>query len=146
MIASPVAPNLFVGCNGSTRLLVARSRMNGSYRFPRPAGAEAALYDTVELGPEGRLWSFTVQRFRPKPPFNGRGTERDFKPFAVGYVEFPDALIIEGRIVGDDFATLKIGQRMLLTTEAYRDDEAGEPVLTYAFAVAPPMDPTDGRA
>ena len=135
MTTSPVAQHLFIGCDAATRLLVARSRTNGSYRFPRPSGTEASLYDTVELGPAGTLWSFTIQRFRPKPPFNGRGNETDFKPFAVGYVEFPDQLIVEGRIVVEDFEMLKIGQRMVLTTEAYRDDQAGKPVLTYAFAI-----------
>lgn len=135
MIASPVAPHLFVGCEATTRLLAARSRADGSYRFPRPEGAEAERYEPVELGPAGMLWSFTIQRFRPKPPFNGRGTDSDFKPFAVGYVEFAGQIIVAGRIVGEDFGLLKIGRSMVLTTEAYREDEAGNPVLTYAFAV-----------
>jgi uncharacterized OB-fold protein len=130
-----VAPHLFVGCEAKTRRLAARARADGSYRFPRPEGAEAEQYETVELGPAGTLWSFTIQRFRPKPPFNGRGTESDFQPFAVGYVEFPAQIIVAGRIVGQDFGLLKIGQSMVLTTEAYRDDAAGNPVLTYAFAV-----------
>ena len=133
MSASLVAENLFVTREGSTRLLAARSRLDGTHVFPIPIGPPAALYDTVELGPQGTLWSFTVQRFRPKPPYNGRGTDADFLPFAVGYVEFPDALIIEGRIVTDDFAKLEIGRTMFVTTEAYRDD-AGRPVLTYAFS------------
>ncbi len=140
-----MAQRLFVGCNESTRLLVGRSRLDRSYRFPIPIGGDEALFDTVELGPAGCLWSYTIQRFRPKPPFNGRGNEGDFKPFAVGYVEFPDQLIIEGRIVGDDFAVLKIGLCMVLTTEAYRDDDAGEPVLTYAFAIDRTVDGTVGR-
>jgi len=133
--ASPVAENLFTGRNESTRLLAARSRLDNTYRFPPPAGADAALYEAVELGPSGTLWSFTIQRFRPKLPYNGRGTDDNFVPFAVGYVEFPQQLIIEGRIVVQDFRMLKIGLPMVLTTEAYRDDDHGNPVLTYAFAI-----------
>jgi uncharacterized OB-fold protein len=131
----PVAQNLFVGREGSTRLLAARSRVDNTYRFPPPVGADAALYDAIELGPSGTLWSFTIQRFRPKPPYNGRGTDDNFVPFAVGYVEFPHQLIIEGRIVVQDFRMLKIGLAMVVTTEAYRDDDQGNPVLTYAFAI-----------
>ncbi len=93
----------------------------------------------VEIGPSGTLWSFTIQRFRPKPPFDGRGTETDFQPFAVGYVEFREQLIIEGRIVVEDFRMLEIGQAMVLTTEVYREDDAGGVVLTYAFAIDGPL-------
>jgi uncharacterized OB-fold protein len=109
--------------------------VDNTYRFPPPSGADANQYDTVELGPCGTLWSFTIQRFRPKLPYNGRGNDKNFVPFAVGYVEFPQQLIIEGRIVVEDFRMLKIGQSMILTTDAYRDDDAGQPVLTYAFAI-----------
>jgi uncharacterized OB-fold protein len=135
LIAAAVAQNVFIGRDRSTRLLAGRSAVDGTYRFPLPVGPGAAAYEVVELGPSGTLWSFTVQRFRPKPPFNGRGGEAEFRPFAVGYVEFLGQLIVEGRIVVDDFATLRIGQAMILTTEAYRDDPEGQPVLTYAFAI-----------
>jgi uncharacterized OB-fold protein len=128
-----VAEDLFVCRDGSTRLLAARSHLNGALHFPAPRGSDAALYDIVELGGQGRLWSYTVQRFRPKWPYNGRGDEGAFRPYGVGYVEFDGALIVEGRIVADDLSALQIGQPMFLTTEAYRDDDMGRPVLTYAF-------------
>jgi uncharacterized OB-fold protein len=128
----PVANDLFVSRDRSTYLLAGRSRRDGFYRFPLPGGPEATLYDRVEIGPRGWLWSYTIQRFCPKPPFNGHKDGGEFQPYAVGYVEFPE-LIVEGRIVVDDFSTLRIGQPMVLTTEAYRHDHRGE-VLTYAFA------------
>jgi uncharacterized OB-fold protein len=129
-MTSPVANDLFRGLGQSTRLVAGRSRRDGSYRFPLPDGPEGALYDRVEIGPSGRLWSYTIQRFCPKPPYDGHSGD-EFKPYALGYVEFPE-LIVEGRIVVDDFATLKIGQPMVLTTEPYRRDARGD-VLTYAF-------------
>ncbi len=128
----PVADNLFRGEGAETRLLAGRARADGRLRFPFPHGADAEDYDIVELAPEGTLWSYTIQRFRPKSPFNGDGDERDFKPYGVGYVELPGQLIVESRLVADDLAQLKIGGRMRITTEAYRTD-GGEPVLTYAF-------------
>lgn len=128
-----VAEKLFTGEGETTRLLAGRRRSDGRLVFPFPSGPEAELFDLVELSPRGTLWSWTVQRFLPKPPYNGRGSEVDFTPYGVGYVELPGELIVEGRIVADDLKALKIGQPMRVTTEAYRETADGEPVLTYAF-------------
>jgi len=132
-MARPVADNLFRGEGGDARLLAGRSRATGRLRFPFPHGADAEDYELVELQPEGALWSYTVQRFRPKTPFNGDGDDRDFRPYGVGYVELPGELIVEARLVANDLAALTIGEPMRITTEAYRTDESGELVLTYAF-------------
>ena len=133
-MARPVAEKLFTGEGAETRLLAGRSRETGRLRFPMPAGADAEEYEAVELAQEGRLWSYTIQRLRPKTPFNGDGDEQNFKPYGVGYIELPGQLIVESRLVGNDLESLTIGETMRITTEAYRTDESGEPVLTYAFA------------
>ncbi|MCF8709846.1 Zn-ribbon domain-containing OB-fold protein [Rhizorhapis sp. SPR117] len=127
-----VAKQLFEGEGDETRLLAGRNKADGRLKFPYPIGPESEYYDLVPLSQRGSLWSWTVQRFRPKPPYNGRGDESDFTPYAVGYIELPGQLIVEGRIIASDFDELRIGQSMRVTTEAYRD-ENGEPVLTYAF-------------
>ena len=126
---------------GATRLIAGRHRADGSFTFPVPSGPEAELYDAVELQGEGVLWSYTIQRFRPKLPYDGRGDDLDFVPYGVGYVEFAGALIVEGRITGTDLSGLAIGQPMFVTTEAYRDDGDGQPVVTYAFTATPPERP-----
>lgn len=128
-----VANNLFIGEGEATRLLAGRRRTDGKLLFPYPSGPEAENYDLFELASEGTLWSWTVQRFRPKPPFDGRGGEHDFLPYAVGYIELPGQLIIESRIVVDRFDRLKIGLPMRITTESYAETAGGEAVLTYAF-------------
>lgn len=133
-MARPVADKLFTGHGEGTRLLAGRKRSDGRLRFPFPQGADSDDYELVELQTEGTLWSYTVQRFRPKTPFNGDGDDRTFKPYGVGYVELPGELIVEARLVADDLTSLTIGEPMRITTEAYRTDEGGEPVLTYAFA------------
>lgn len=132
-MAKAVAEKLFRGEGQDTRLLAGRSLANGRLRFPFPHGADADKFDLVELAPVGTLWSYTVQRFRPKSPFNGDGDEQNFKPYGVGYVELPGQLIVETRILANDFNGLTIGEPMHITTEAYRTDASGEPVLTYAF-------------
>lgn len=90
----------------------------------------------VKLGREGTLWSFTVQRFRPKsPPYAGADDERSFKPFALGYVELPGEVIVETRIEIDDVAKLKIGMKMQLAAVPFAR-AGGESALTYAFRPA----------
>lgn len=131
-----VAENVFVERADGTRLIAGRRKADGEMRFPLPRGADAALYDAVELAPVGKLWSYTVQRFRPKtPPYIGADDEKSFVPFALGYVEFPGQVIAEGRILVDDPATLSIGLPMKVVTEAFATSTRGE-VATYAFQPA----------
>jgi uncharacterized OB-fold protein len=128
-----VAEGVFVEGAEGARLIAGRRKADGEMRFPMPRGPDAALYDPIELAAEGKLWSYTVQRFRPKtPPYIGADDEKSFTPFAVGYVEFPGQVIVEGRILVDDPATLKIGLPMKVDLEAFPTSTRGE-VTTYAF-------------
>ncbi len=131
-----VAEGVFVERSDGPRLIAGRRKQDGEMRFPMPTGPEAELYEPVELAPEGRLWSFTVQRFRPKtPPYVGDDDDRSFKPFAVGYVEFPGQVIVEGRILIDDFSRLRLGQPMKVDLETFSTSTRGQ-VATYAFRPA----------
>ena len=133
MAAQAVAEGLYVMRDGSPRLIAARRKADGRMRFPMPTGPDAALYESVELAAEGTLWSYTVQRFRPKtPPYIGDDDETSFKPFALGYVEFPGQVIVEGRILIDDPSRLRIGQPMRVDLEAFATASRGE-TSTYAF-------------
>lgn len=88
----------------------------------------------MTLGRCGRLWSFSVQRFRPKsPPYAGPET---FEPYAVGYVEIPGVVIVESRLTGVSFDALRIGMLMQLTTVPFAEDADGTAVMTYAFEPA----------
>jgi len=136
MRTKPVAEGLFVERADGPRLIGGRRKSDGRIVFPMPKGADGAEFDAVELKPEGQLWSYTVQRFRPKPPFNGPGDDRSFKPYAVGYVELPGEVIVESRLLVDDFSRLSIGMPMRLTTEVFRQEPDGSDVLTYAFRAA----------
>lgn len=136
MVAQPIAANLMETGPDGLRLIGGRNRTTGRIVFPLPQGAESAQYEPLTLAPRGTLWSFTVQRFRPKsPPYTGAGDDRSFKPFALGYVELPGQVIVETRIVVDDPAHLKIGMNMELTAENFARAEGGD-VLTYAFRPA----------
>jgi uncharacterized OB-fold protein len=116
------------------RLIGGRRHADGRIVFPMPVGAQAALHDPTPLSREGTLWSFTVQRFRPKtPPYAGAEDEGGFTPYAVGYVELAGEVIVEGRIRTADPDALKIGEPMRLVLEPFATADRGE-VLSYAFA------------
>lgn len=86
------------------RLIGGRDRASGRIVFPCPDGGD---YDAIPLAGEGTLWSFTVQRFRPKsPPYTG---PEAFAPWIVAYVELPGQVIVEARLVDVDFEDVKIG-------------------------------------
>lgn len=115
------------------RLLGGRRKADGKIVFPLPQGAQADQFDAIDLAREGRLWSYTVQRFRPKTPYAGPGDDRNFRPYAVGYVELPGQVIVESRLQTDDFSALKLGMPMRLTLEPFNEDPDGTEVLIYAF-------------
>lgn len=130
-MTEPIAPDL-IDPSGQY-LIGGRHKQSGRIVFPFPSGPDAAGYDKLPLATEGTLWSFTVQRFRPKsPPYAGADDERSFKPFALGYVELPGQIIVESRIEVDDPARLKIGMKMKLAAVPFAR-AAGDAPLTYVF-------------
>jgi uncharacterized OB-fold protein len=75
------------------------------------------------------LWTWTTQGFEPKsPPY--LPDEGEFQPFAVGYVEFPGYLRVEGRLTEAEPQRLSIGMPMKVVA-LVRGDR-----VTYAFAPA----------
>ena len=131
--ARPIAEGLFTE-GADPQLIGARHRETGRIVFPMPEGAEAAHYEAVPLARQGKLWSYTVQGFRPKsPPYAGADDDRSFKPFALGYVELPGQVIVETRIETDAPKDLKIGQPMALCLQTFKTAPNGEDRLTFAF-------------
>ncbi|MBI1186041.1 MAG: DNA-binding protein [Alphaproteobacteria bacterium] len=132
-MAVAIAENLLTDGPDGPCLIGGRDPETGEIVFPLPRGPLAARFKTHPLKREGTLWSFTVQRFPPKPPFIGATSP--FKPYAVGYVELPGEIIVETRIKTENFAALKIGMAMKLTRETFAQRD-GEDVYTYAFEPA----------
>lgn len=134
MSAQPIAEHLIAAGQDGPHLVGGRRKSDGRIVFPLPAGTEGRNFEPVALAREGTLWSYTVQRFRPKsPPYAGADDDRSFKPFALGYVELPGQVIVETRIATDDPSALKIGMPMQFTTEDFPLASGGSAV-TYAFA------------
>lgn len=124
-----IAPGLFTE-ELPPRLVGGRDRATGRIVFPCPDGGN---YDAVPLSGEGRLWSYTVQRFRPKsPPYAG---PEAFTPWVVAYVELPGEVIVEARLVGVAFEDIEIGMAVKFSPVAL-DPDAADPVMIPAYAPA----------
>jgi len=133
---SAIAEHLFAVGPDGPHLIGGRRRSDGRVVFPLPRGADSDLFEPLRLARDGKLWTFTVQRFRPKsPPYAGVGDDTSFEPFALGYVELADQVIVESRIDIDNFGKLKIGMPMTLTIVPFKRDD-GKTVCSYAFRPA----------
>jgi uncharacterized OB-fold protein len=123
----PIARGVYT--DDERHLIGGRHRASGQIVFPLPTDDEQ--YEPVALPARGQLWSYTVQRFPPKsPPYAGA---EPFEPFAVGYVELPGALIVESRLTGVAFDSLRVGMPMELAIVPFRQDPDGDTVTTFAF-------------
>ncbi|MEH6386816.1 MULTISPECIES: Zn-ribbon domain-containing OB-fold protein [Pseudomonas] len=112
------------------------------YYFPatdsctRCCGSQMAV---CELGSQGTLWSWTVQAFQPKSPYNGGEAPEDFEAYGVGYIEMPSGIRIESRLTISDPTKLTIGMPMHLV-EADYGKSADAVLRTFAFT---PSNPTE---
>lgn len=115
------------------RLIAGRFVKDGRIVFPLPDGSSGEDVERIHLKREGKLWAYTVQRFPPGPPFVGVRDAAEFKPFAIGYVELENEIIVESHIVVDDFSLLSVGMPMTLTTTIIPGGDDREDVRMFAF-------------
>ncbi len=125
----PIAEGLFTD-ETPPRLIGGRERESGRIVFPCPPGDRFSPYP---LGRTGTVWSFTIQRFRPKsPPYLG---PEAFAPFPIAYVELPGEVIVEARLAGVANEDVSVGMAVELT-QIVLDPDAADPVLIPAFQPA----------
>ena len=107
---------LLAGTASDPVLLGSECRTCGTVTFPRQAACPRCTSTDVterRLARRGTLWSWTIQRFRPKsPPYTG---PEEFEPYGVGYVELPGEVRVEARLTESDPSKLEIGMEMELT-------------------------------
>ena len=121
----PIAEGLFTSEN-PPRLIGGRDRVTGRIVFPLPPGER---FEPLPLPRQGTIWSYTVQRFRPKsPPYAG---PEAFEPFALAYVDLGN-VIVESRLTNIAFDAIRIGLPVELTRVAL-DPGAADPVAIPAF-------------
>ncbi|MBE4768640.1 Zn-ribbon domain-containing OB-fold protein [Streptomyces caniscabiei] len=121
------------------RLVGARCSACGTVVFPRqdscPRCSDGHMAGHV-LPVNGRVWSWTLQAFRPKPPY--RPPAGGHRPYHVGYVDLGEVLV-EARLAVPR-AQIRIGLPVRLTTVPAYHDEDGTEVLTFAFRPDPEVE------
>ena len=140
--AVPVAEGLFTWPDhprlvGSSCAACATTTFPAQQSCPRCTGTDLR---PVLLATTGRLWTWTVQAFEPKPPYAADGP---FRPYGVGYVELAiedgggTAVLVESRLTEADPGRLEIGAEMELAIVPFRRDAHGTQVVTFAFRPVP---------
>lgn len=135
----PVAEGLFTWVDGEPYLIASRHCGTDVVSFPAEQTSDTAA-EEILLSRTGTLFTWTTQQFRPpSPPYVGDESGADFQPYAVGYVEFPEGILVEGRLTESDPEMLKIGQAMQLVivpfgTRREQDGSTEQEVVTFAFA------------
>jgi uncharacterized protein len=133
--AVPIAAGLFTWPSGEARLLGGRCPACGVVTFPVSSGCPRCGHAEMEVQPlarTGTVWTWTTQGFRPKHPYRAPGTEEDFRPFILGYVELADGVRVESQLlVGPE--DVHIGMAVELLIVPFCRGEAGEEIVTFAF-------------
>ena len=132
----PIDERLFTWPAENPALLGSRCQDCGQMAFPVQENCRACSSDDVaieELPGRGTLWTWTVQRFMPKPPYNNNTTLETFQPYGVGYVELPNGVRVAGRLLENDPDKLAIDMAMEVVFETYRTEKDGTDVIGFAF-------------
>lgn len=121
-----IAEGLFTD-EAQPRLIGGRHRQTGRIVFPCPPGSD---FEPHPLARAGTVWSWTIQRYRPKsPPYAG---PEDFHPWPIAYVELPGETIVETRLANVAFDAISIGMPVELTFIPL-DPQAADPIMIHAF-------------
>lgn len=134
-------PELFRFDGDVPQLLGSECNDCGETYFPAAASCTRCLSPHMKprtLGRFGTLWSWTIQAFLPKAPYDSGETAETFKPYGVGYVEMDCGIKIEARLTVADPEALRIGIPLELTLIPYRVSADGAPTFTFAFQPAMP--------
>lgn len=122
-VLQPIASNLWT--DETEPRLIGGRLPNGKIIFPYPEGDAATGVEPYALSRTGKLWSWTRQDFKPKPPYDGPEV---FEPFLLGYVELANETIVETRIVGAALEDLRLGMPMKFVIAPFDDHRS-----TFAF-------------
>lgn len=129
-------PGLFDWPASEPHLIGSRCRECGEVRFPADRFCPQCCAETTEevrLSRRGTLYSFTIQRFRPPPPYRGPDP---FVPYGVGMIELPEGLRVASVLDVGNLELLRVGMPMELVIAKFFEDEHGDDVLAYKFKPA----------
>ena len=133
----PIREGLFEFRDDGPVLIGSRCARCGEVTFPANSFCPQCCEQTAErlpLARRGTLYSFTVQRFKPPPPYRG---PEPFVPYAVGMIELPEGLRITSLLEVSRVETLQVGVPVELLITPLFEDESGDQVLGYKFRPLP---------
>jgi uncharacterized OB-fold protein len=138
MAAKPIAEGLYRSSpdDGAPQLIASRCVACGEVSFPKQDACPRCTTrgcEEVPLSRRGTLWTWTIQRFPPPPPYIGPADREHFTPYGVGYVELPEGVRVEARLTENDPAKLSIGMEMELVLLPFVQDAEGNDRMTFAF-------------
>lgn len=84
---------------------------------------------SIQLSPEGILWTFTVVRHRPPGDFR---CPEPFVPFGLGLIELPEGIRVMAPLAGEVYS-FRIGARMRLKLHVL-DADSNAPLAAFSFA------------
>ena len=131
----PALPDLFTWAEDGVHLMSARCGSCGTTFFPgyheqhRP-GCSREGVESILLGREGILASYTIQHYMPPAPFR---VDREIVPYVIGLIEFPEGIQVAGILVDCPSEQLKLGMRVETTTFTMYQNEEKQDVVTWAF-------------
>jgi uncharacterized OB-fold protein len=102
----------------------------GAHHFPRHDTCPYCSLEDVEpteLSGVGTLWAWTAVT-APPPGYQGE------TPFGIGVVELPEGIRVITRLSESNPAALTFGQPMALRIVPLHVNDAGNDVVTFAFA------------
>ncbi len=141
--AKPLHEGLFTWPDAPPSLIGSRCLDCGEHAFPSQSSCRACSGQNmadVDLGNEGRLWTWTIQSFMPKTPYHTDETPETFRPYGVGYIELACGLKVESRLRENKADQLEIGMPMRLEIITVRKDDEGAELLTFQFCAAEEQD------
>ena len=116
-------------------LLGTRCEACGTFFFPREdsfcrnPSCDGTDLREVRLSRRGKVWSSTVNRYAPPPPYVAGDP---FEPFAVAAVELPDErMIVLGQVAGGS-QVLQVGAEVELVVDTLFEDDEQE-VLVWKW-------------
>jgi uncharacterized protein len=133
----PLHEGLYTWPDRDPQLLGSKCDRCGEVAFPAQndcrscSGRETTV---IPIGNQGTLWTWTIQSFMPKPPYQSNETPETFKPYGVGYVEMPGGVRVEARLRENQRHQLKIGMKMKLEIIPFRQDQDGNDLMTFVFS------------
>ncbi|HKA19644.1 MAG TPA: OB-fold domain-containing protein [Blastocatellia bacterium] len=116
-------------------LLGSRCRQCSEVIFPTNPFCPQCCEETTEvirLSRRGTLYSFTIQRFKPPPPYRGPDP---FVPYGVGIVELPEGVRVTAVLEESNPECLRVGMQMETVVKVRYENDDGNEVLGYGFKV-----------